>query len=441
MSIGRKLARLGGVGPGGIPPSGAPSLRAPVGMPEQAAPEPASPDEHRWDAFRDALRSKGAREERRPARAAFEPMELPGESIATELGPLHRIEARHPLGAGHGQVSFGAMLELPRAAIARFALDASFADVDPRRLVFLDTETTGLAGGAGTVPFLVGVAYVEGEALRVEQWLLRRYGEEAPILARLEQVLAGASALVTYNGKSFDWPLLRTRYVMHRMRLPTLANHLDLVHGARRLLAGRLPSVRLVDVERELLGFTRHDDLEAALIPEVFQEFQRTGAHPDMPRVLRHHAMDLLAMPAMLARFAGYFAEAERPADPLDRLACARVASRGGHDAATRGFVDAMLTDAEGAVATEGALLRAKLSRRAGDVAAERAALEHAVEAASDDLQRVTALLALAKHLEHRARDPEAALERARQAHRLEPDEALAHRIARLERRLARSRA
>lgn len=434
MSLGRKLGRLSSAGPGSRPAD------ALAEKPSPATVEEAERPDDRWDAFRAALRSKAAREERRPQPQAVPVAPLPGEVLTTEHGPLHRIHASHGLDQAHGDVRFETLLGVDPSAVARFALDESFVDADPSRFVFLDTETTGLAGGAGTVPFLVGVAYLRDGKLEVEQWLLRRFGEERPILERLGEILADASALVTYNGKSFDWPLLRTRYVLHRRPLPPIARHLDLVHGARRLLARRLQSVRLQDVERELLGFVREDDIDAALIPSIFLEFQRQGAHPDMERVLRHHAMDLTAMPAMLARFAAFLGERERPADALDRLSCASVVARSGHDAESRRFVQSLVADADGEVAAHGSLVAARQARRAGDVDAERASLERAVAEAREDEVAVHARLELAKHFEHRARDFARALEHSVEAARLSDDPAIGHRIERLRKRLERSR-
>lgn len=437
MSLGRKLARLGSAGPGSKAPGGQEAPNPPESTVIREDSDE-SPD-GRWDAFRDALRSKGAREEARSRTRVVAPMELPGEMLATDDGPLHRILHQASLDDAYEGVVHRSVHSVEPAALARFALDPTLEDVDPTRLVFLDTETTGLAGGAGTVPFLVGVAYTTNEAMVVEQWLLRRFGEETPILRRLAEVLENASALVTYNGKSFDWPLLRARYVLSRMPIPKVERHLDLVHGARRLLGPRLDSVRLCDVERALLDFERTGDLHGSEIPEIFLEFQRTGTHPDMPRVLRHHALDLRALPAVLVKFASWMSEVEKPTEALDRLACARVVARSGHDDSSRRFVTSMMDDVPESVAAMGALISAKQARLAGDVDAERVSLELAVSAAPDDDVRHHALLALAKHLEHRAKDFSAALEVARRAHAIVDDETSERRLLRLERRAAKA--
>ena len=138
--------------------------------------------------------------------------------------------------------------------MASLALHPGLAGVDFQRMLFLDTETTGLAGGTGTVPFLVGLAWFEGRSLRVHQLFLRRLGEEAPMLRVLAERMAESSCLVTFNGKSFDWPLLRTRFVLNRVPAPAELPHLDLLHCARRVFKHRGSGTRLVHLEEQVLG-------------------------------------------------------------------------------------------------------------------------------------------------------------------------------------------
>lgn len=439
MSISRKLGRLGSAGPGSKPSFASASSPVPANVLASETHEADESEDSRWDAFRSALRAKAVREEKRTAAPAQAPMELPCTTETTAHGPLHRFLKVDSIDGDYCGVPHRALTGLDPQAMARFALDESFTDVDPMRLVFLDTETTGLAGGAGTVPFLVGVAYANDGGMHTEQWLLRRFGEEAPILHRLAEVLENASALVTYNGKSFDWPLLRARYVLARIPLPRIARHLDLVHGARRLLRSRLPTVRLMDVEREMLGFVRSGDIDAAAIPEIFLHFQRTGVHPEMPRIIEHHALDLRSMPAILVRFCAWMSAEVVPQHLDDRLACAQVAARSGHDDSARKLVSTMLEAAPDELAAVGALLEARQARRALDLDGERASLERAVGAARDDDVRHHAWLELSKFSEHRAKDLVAALVAARAALAILDDDANARRVERLDRRLARA--
>ncbi|MFO0693491.1 MAG: ribonuclease H-like domain-containing protein [Polyangiales bacterium] len=446
MSISRKLDRLRStLGPGGLAGKGtlvsdAPDEPEPLAPAQEARfvpdePGPPADEDSRWDAFRAALRSKGEREARhRAARPVAEvpTVELPGAIEETPLGRLHRIAQSFAGGHRHGDVPIGSARSLDPSIVARFGLDERLGEVDPSRFVFLDTETTGLAGGTGTIPFLVGMAWFEGESLRVEQLFLRGFGEEAPILERVRSLLAEASALVTFNGKSFDWPLLRTRFVMNRMPVPEPAIHLDLVHGARRLLRQRLESVRLVEVERAVLGHVREGDVDGSQIPAIYLEWLRRGHHPDMGRVIEHNALDLLAMPAMLGRLGARLADADETATAEDRLACARIGVKARDDELVRRFASRVAEESEGRTAAEALVLTARLARRSGDVEAEERSLLRALSEAEDEAATAAIHLALSKHYEHRANDPAKALAHARKTAAAEGDEACGRRVARL---------
>ncbi len=129
---------------------------------------------------------------------------------------------------------------------------------DPEKWLFLDTETTGLAGGTGTYAFLIGLAWWDAGGLQVEQFFMRDFAEEHSLLQELSQRVAERPVLVTFNGKSFDWPLLENRFTMTRsIAVPKLAAHLDLLHPARALWKLRLGSVRLVELERHVLDAPR----------------------------------------------------------------------------------------------------------------------------------------------------------------------------------------
>lgn len=196
------------------------------------------------------------------------------------------------------------------------ALDGREAPLDPTRIAFLDTETTGLAGGTGTVAFLIGVGRLErdgeGRLARfvVELFLIEDYEHEPLQLALVTARLAQADAVCTYNGASFDMPLLRTRAVMQR-QAPGVFHHpnLDLLPVARRLWRGALPSCSLTTVEREVLGLHRPRDIDGAMIPALWQEFARSGgAAGQMPLVLFHNAQDIVSLAALLARMAATLA-------------------------------------------------------------------------------------------------------------------------------------
>jgi uncharacterized protein len=341
--------------------------------------------------------------------------------VVVEPGVVEVVGAR-PLSDGHGAIPLSAL-----------AGDVAFAglglpDVPATDLLFLDTETTGLAGGTGTLPFLLGLARVRDDAVQVRQLLLTGFGGEQRLLQRAASWVEPATHLVSYNGKSFDVPLLVTRHRLRSVwcRLPELA-HVDLLHPTRTAFGRRWPDCRLATAEAELLHVTRHDDLPGAAVPEVWSALVRRGELRDLPRVLQHNRIDLLTLAVLLPALSAVFAS---PQDALvaqaDPLAIARHHERRGDDASAL----AHLLAAEGRLDPDGLLALARLHRRAGD-------LERAVdlwqELAGQDVP--SALEHLAKYHEHVRRDPSTALDYAA---RLD-GAASEHRRRRLRHKVARA--
>ena len=182
--------------------------------------------------------------------------------------------------------------------------------IDPEQWLFLDTETTGLAGGTGTYAFMVGIAWWDAGGLQVEQFFLRDLDEEHSLLLELSERMKKRPVLVTFNGKSFDWPLLETRYRMTRA-VPAFSPklHLDLLHPARQLWRLRLGSVRLKDLERHVLGgdsrsldWSRHDDIDSSLIPQMYFDYLRGGPAEPLVGIFRHNQMDLRGLAALAGK-------------------------------------------------------------------------------------------------------------------------------------------
>jgi uncharacterized protein YprB with RNaseH-like and TPR domain len=208
---------------------------------------------------------------------------------------------------------------------------------DPSKWLFLDTETTGLAGGTGTYAFLIGLAWWDAGALQVEQFFMRDFGEEHAILHEVAARIAERPVLVTFNGKAFDWPLLENRFTMTRsIAVPRLAAHLDLLHPARALWKLRLGSVRLVELERQVLdaarlGWHRQDDVLAALIPQHYFDYLRGGPAEPLAAVVRHNQMDLRGLAALVGKIDALLAsDEERDAESLDLFGLSRYLQRRG---------------------------------------------------------------------------------------------------------------
>src|SRR5215470_6622177 len=197
---------------------------------------------------------------------------------------------------------------------------------NPEKWLFLDTETTGLAGGTGTYAFLVGLAWWDAGGLQVEQMFLRDFSEEHSLLQELSDRLAARPVLVTFNGKTFDWPLLENRFRMTRsIRVPALAAHLDLLHPARAVWKLRLGSVRLVELERQVLdparlGWHREDDVASALIPQYYFDYLHGGVPDALAGVVKHNQMDLRGLAALFGKINALLAPGEPGMEEVDSL-------------------------------------------------------------------------------------------------------------------------
>jgi uncharacterized protein YprB with RNaseH-like and TPR domain len=364
--------------------------------------------------------------------------ELPFVTHATPSGPLHVRLLRLPLGHRTGRAPIADAWDASRDVLALLALDPSIARCDPRGALFLDTETTGLAGGTGTVAFLVGLAWwdaaAEGDGtLVLEQILVRSLGEEAPMLERVRERIEAASMLVTFNGKSFDLPLLRTRFVMARVPAPVEPAHLDLLHVARRVHRERSRRVaqacRLTALERDVLGFERVDDIASEDIGACYWHFLRTGDARALLGVVEHNAWDVIAMAALV----GVYGEPlQRGLSPEDLVGVARTLRRAG-------ALDRAMAAAEAAferdASAESLRARADIAKARG----ERALALADFEALAAQVDEPAVRLELAKLYEHWMKAPERALHWVERGTGESPDRSR-HRVQRLTLKAQRSR-
>lgn len=247
-------------------------------------------------------------------------------------------------------------LLLPQSADSS---DSVSAAIDPRQWLFLDTETTGLAGGTGTYAFMIGIAWWEAGGLQVEQFFMRDLDEEHSVLLELAERLKQRPVLVTFNGKSFDWPLLETRYRMTRsFRDVSPKLHLDLLHSARQIWRLRTGSVRLRDLEREVLGgdgrsldWSRHDDIDSSLIPQMYFDYLRRGTAEPLVGIFRHNQMDLRGLAALAGKILALFdsghgiasAPAAETHDAIDVLGLSRLMRKRGHSTRARELYETAL--------------------------------------------------------------------------------------------------
>lgn len=337
-----------------------------------------------------------------------------GAFCSTSLGDVFVADQTYTSEYRHGLSSLTS--SLPISVISQWARDSRISDVPLSKFAFLDTETSGLAGGTGTYAFLVGVArFVDGQFL-LRQFFMRDPAEEPALLDGLANFLAPCSALVTFNGKAFDAPLLTTRYSMHRIPVPYKDYaHLDLLPLARRLWRDRLPSRALKYLEENILGLTRStDEVPGYEIPWLYFDYLRTGDARPLAGVFYHNAMDVVAMAALLSHINNVL---ETPyhghvQHGLDFIALAKLFEDLGHwDEAARLFERGLEAGAEtnqGLTESDFTLAVKRLSilqKKRGDVSEAVRLWEEAAERG-----HLYAFVELAKHYEHKSRDIKTAL-------------------------------
>jgi uncharacterized protein YprB with RNaseH-like and TPR domain len=379
---------------------------------------------------------------------------LGGEAVETGDGCL-AIDRVYAADRSHGRKRVESCLPDAGAPIHLFDKRLAGQPDWHRRIVFFDIETTGLSGGAGTLPFLVGCGWFEPGGFRVRQFFLTTPAGESAMLAALARVFADASLLVTYNGRTFDVPLMESRWAFHRRAAPTDdLPHFDMLPPARRLWRRREAAsddagCSLSALERSVLGFYRLGDVPGFEIPTRYFQFLRTGNSAVIDGVLEHNRWDLVSLAAIMAH-ALWLAE-EGPVacrEPSEQLALGRLYLQNGDAAAARGAFEMAASGLERHVRREATAELAVLFRRDGQYTAAAAAWQQVLDwgdgrPARTGLDR-RAAEALAIHHEHRAKDPAAARQYAallkQQAGASAADRKVQHRIARLDRKLGTGR-
>jgi uncharacterized protein YprB with RNaseH-like and TPR domain len=381
----------------------------------------------------------------RPFRTVPEPPEtvLGGRLEQTPAGPVLTVRREFALDHRHGNVPLERASRIPLGALRVLARDEAIPDVGG--LLFLDTETTGLAGGTGTYAFLVGVGFVEGDRFVVVQHFMRDLDEEPALLAALAPRLARASGIVTFNGSGFDVPLLETRFVLGRHRWPASLRHLDLMHPARRVWGTRFADCRLATLEQEVLGHRRESDVPGSMIPSLYFDFLRRKRAGPLARVFTHNRDDLLSLIALFGWLGHALTHGEHAVDDaFDLVGLARLWERCDPDRAVACYRTALAFGLPPAAAHAVRLSLASWEKRRLRWDAACALWE---EAASAPLFDPRPWEELAKYHEHRARNAATArtlvahaLDLARAAGSTGPVvDAFTYRLTRLDRRLARS--
>ncbi|MBO4367233.1 MAG: ribonuclease H-like domain-containing protein [Clostridia bacterium] len=325
-------------------------------------------------------------------------------------------------------------------------LECVDAEPDIERILFLDTETTGLSGGVGTVAFLLGLGWVRGTDFHTRQILMKDYASEDMLIGELTRAAEDFDMVVTFNGNTFDLPLLNTRCTMNRREYPLEdMDTLDLLKHSRRLWKRRLGSVRLTRLEEEILGYEREADLPGSEAPERYFEYLRTGDMSVLEEVIEHNRHDIISMSSLLCALCACYDEPDRLCDSADQLSMAITLEKQGE----RDVAERLYESAERYVpATSIAALRSRPSREKAAVELDRMLrqqgrdeerfrhLERMISAGTGGMFPYTQM---AKYHEHELRDLKTALRYANRA--LELSDALSRdsaqkRVNRLKKRL-----
>ncbi len=352
---------------------------------------------------------------------------MPAPRPAADV-PSNAEQLTHLLGGECGVNRFGGHIRVrcqfpepqPSAMSARalrlIAPGSSESICDIGQWLFLDTETTGLAGGTGTYAFLVGLGWWEEDGFVVEQYFMRHHGEEPSLLLAVLERLNQRRVLVTFNGKSFDWPLLQTRYQMARIRpLPELAAHLDLLHPARQIWRLSLKSVALTQLESHVLQLNRGHDIPSATIPQRYFDFLRGGPPEDIAEVFHHNQLDLCGLAFLALRISNILDNPESGACGARELfgISRMMQRRGENDSAANIYQRAL---AEGLPETAEQVARRELAimaKRGKNYELSNALWEKLLGDSADGMK---AYEQLAIYYEHEASDPQKAAALSREA-------------------------
>lgn len=251
---------------------------------------------------------------------------LNAEKRENSCGEVVVLRQDFPYGYQHGNVIFSKQVTLTQ-------IHKACQGVEPianlGKLIFLDTETTGLAGGTGTMAFLVGLGRFTQNGFELTQFLMEDPTEEAALLLEISNYGQDAEGVVTFNGKSFDLPLLRSRYILNRLPVPfTKCIHLDLLHLSRKIWRLRLPSRALKDLEQEILHIPRsEEEVPGWMIPEIYFNFLRTQDGTQLKNVAYHNAMDIISLAALFLHVSSVLeGESELvDIDPVDLYSIGRI--------------------------------------------------------------------------------------------------------------------
>ena len=251
-----------------------------------------------------------------------------GEVISTPDGETFQVKEYFPSHFRYGEMALAEVLDIPTYPAHLLSKDERLKELDLRKALFLDTETTGLAGGTGTFAFMIGLGFFEGDGFLVHQFFMRDYSEERASLSLLKGLLESFQFLITFNGRLYDIPLLETRFILSRLpsKIKEMPNF-DLLYPSRRIWKGAYDNCRLITLESQLLGMERGDDVPSEWIPYLYFDYLQTGDASKIHRVFYHNQMDILSMVALAGRIhlTYHDPQAAQPRKGIEHFALGRL--------------------------------------------------------------------------------------------------------------------
>lgn len=314
------------------------------------------------------------------------------------------------------QVESSHVINPAKLNIGRLCHVAGIETPEPDKILFFDTETTGLAGGTGVFAFLVGLGFVSGSRFLVIQLFMPGFGDEPAMLEMVSNIAKPFTHIASFNGKMFDLPLLSTRFTLSRIE-NTLSGkpHLDLLHLSRPVWKRKLESCSLKSLEKHILGIEREDDIDGALIPEVYFNWLRSGNPDRLPEVISHNQLDVSSMYRLLEVVGSLYGDPDSShyESPLEMLGLANYLNKKGHSELASPLLLKATDTKETSAKDEAWTKLGMLHKKKGDFI-KAAECFHKVS--PNTQHSLTALCELAKHYEHTQKDYSKALEATNKA-------------------------
>ncbi len=367
-----------------------------------------------------------------------------GEYQNTSFGDVFIARKHYSWNHQHGKGKPAWLKNISGDWLSRLGKFADRSEIDLEKTIFIDTETTGLAGGSGTLAFLIGIGFIDGDGFTIQQYFADDFKCEEGMLDLVADFVKPFTTVVTFNGKTYDLPLLSSRYILKHSRSPfDRLDHIDLLHVARQIWGYQLADCRLQTIEKEVLRFYRSDDLPGHAVPQAYFKFLRGEGADPLYRVFEHNADDILTLGIVLPLVWELTHPESRAGDV--QLSRSRILLLHGESDAARQVLEIFVAECDNLQLQQlGRLELGRLYKKQGHWNLAHRQWKTALE--EEVVFFLEPYLELAKFYEHRKKD----CERARfysvaglkklSSGRVRERQALEHRLVRLNKKITRSK-